>query len=186
MSIPVDRNQFAFWLSWIIITFGIGSAFAFWFYAPSLDQRTQLNALRFLGSIISILTGFLIASVVLMSNPGLLYRGSWRTASRHGRQLKRQIRRLTLLLNVYMISLLMIFVALIWVDSVTQEFKENFVRVTLCVGLTALIWSFCLPILIRRVQFDGIDEVVDRRREEGRTASSAEPKIDERSSTLSR
>ena len=120
-------------------------------------------ALLILATVLSILTGFIIA-VIAMAGDAVLYPGSWRVASVHRRQILRALNRYTMLFYVYLLAILVTFLGALIGGSVPDLLHRWVKHIALCIGLMALVWSFGMPIVIREEHKRRLDEEVDRRR----------------------
>ena len=131
---------------------------------PPTGQNSD-PALRMLANALSILAGFLIAVIVILGDPRSLYRGNWRIASAHQREIRRALNRTALLFYTYLVVIVCIFAA---------SFLEAYTSATVCsrwmkhialsAGGTALFWSFALPFVIRKAQLNRLDEEVEDRK----------------------
>ena len=95
----------------VYIVCGFIPATVFWLYGPPDNLAASKFALQVLGTLLAILTGFMILLLTLWGNMDGIYKGSWRTAHRHGNQLKLYITRITVLFYVYLLTLFAIFIA---------------------------------------------------------------------------
>ena len=131
---------------------------------PRLDASASSAALRILATALSILTGFLLAVIMMTGDPDGLYPGSWRIASGHRRQIMRVLTRYTTLFYIYLSTILATFLAALLGGWLPDHLHRWVTHAALCLGLTALLWSFGLPIAIRRERRRRLDEEVDKRR----------------------
>ena len=77
---------------------------------PPVGQNSDF-ALRMLANALSILAGFLIAVIVMLGDPRSLYRGNWRIASAHQREIRHALNRTALLFCTYLVVIAFIFAA---------------------------------------------------------------------------
>lgn len=134
-------------------------------FGPLPDQDSNTAALRILATVLAILTGFLIAIITMLGDPQSLYRGSWRVASAHRRQVGRALLRFTLLFYVYLATILVVFAAALLVGYAPCPVQRLVTHAALCLGVTALCWSFGLPWSIRQAQMSRLDAEVASRRD---------------------
>ena len=133
---------------------------------PPVGQNSDF-ALRMLANALSILAGFLIVVIVMLGDPRSLYRGNWRIASAHQREIRHALNRTALLFCTYLVVIAFIFAA-----SLLEAYTSAIVcsrwmkHIALSAGGTALFWSFALPLVIRKAQLNRLDEEVqDRKRQ---------------------
>ena len=135
---------------------------------PRLDAEASNAALRILATALSILTGFLLAVILMTGDPEGLYRGSWRVASGHRRQIMRVLTRYTTLFYIYLSTILATFLASLLGGWLPAQVHRWVTHAALCLGLTALLWSFGLPTAIRRERRRRLDDEVEKRRSSDR------------------
>ena len=160
-------------VSWgrvVFLLLGIVAGGALAVFGPLPDQDSNTAALRILATVLAILAGFLIAIITMLGDPQSLYRGSWRVASAHRRQIGRALLRFTLLFYVYLATILVVFIAALLGGYAPCPVQRLVTHAALCLGVTALCWSFGLPWSIRQAQMSRLDAEVASRRE-GRSQS---------------
>ena len=149
------------------VGFGLGGLAAFvmilWLGGSATEGNTE--ALRILVTVFSILAGILIAIITALGDPRALYRGTWRIASAHRREIRRVLLRYELLFYAYLVVITLAFSAALFreiaSDAVIARWIERF---ALGIGAGALVCSFGLPAEIIRTQMERLDEEVNRRR----------------------
>lgn len=131
---------------------------------PLPDAVSNADALRIAATVLSILTGFLIATVTLAGDPKSLLPGSWRLASAHRDEVKRLLDRFSTLFYVYLGTIVVIFCAALMGGYLPKCYGSWLAHIGLCLGITSLLWSFALPSAIRRMQIERLDTEVEERR----------------------
>lgn len=147
---------------------------------PPAGQNSDF-ALRILANALSILAGFLIAVIVMLGDPRSLYRGSWRIASAHRREIRRALNRTAYLFCAYLAVIALVFVAslldayaLAAIDPRLAIIDPRWMKhIALSSGVMVLFWSFALPLVILKAQLDRLDEEVEDRKQQS-SLSSAE------------
>ncbi len=156
--------------AWGRITFIIAGVVLFvallLFGPPPAGQNSDF-ALRMLANALSILAGFLIAVIVMLGDPRSLYRGNWRIASAHQREIRHALNRAALLFCIYLVVIAFIFAASLLEAYTSATICSRWMKhIALSAGGTALFWSFALPLMIRKAQLNRLDEEVqDRKRQ---------------------
>ena len=154
-------------LSWPrigLILAGLIPACALMAQGPPSDATGNGDALRILVTVLSILSGFLIATITMMGDPSSLFPGSWRVANAHSRQIRRSLGRFTVLFYVYLIAILIAVAGTMLKGQLCPSISAWLRHGALCVGIAAIIWSFGLPITILRGQQSRLDKRVAERR----------------------
>ena len=133
---------------------------------PPVGQSSD-PALRMLANALSILAGFLIAVIVMLGDPRSLYRGNWRIASAHRREIRRALNRTAYLFCAYLTVIALVFVAsLLDTYALTIIDPRWMKHIALSAGGAVLLWSFALPLVILKAQLSRLDEEVkDRKRQ---------------------
>ena len=158
MNRKVDYGRIGFLLAGI----AAGGA-TMCFGGPLTAGNTE--ALRILVTVFSILAGILIAVIAMLGDPRALYRGSWRIASAHRREIRRVLRRYKLLFYVYLVVITLSFAAALFGKTSSAVCVARwFERFALSLGAVALVWSFGLPAAIMKAQMERLDEEVSKRR----------------------
>lgn len=135
----------------------------FWFGGPLTSGN--IDALIILVMAFSILAGILIAIITAFGDAQDLLEGSWRIASIHRRDKVNNIDRCVILFYVYLVVITLAFVSALLNTMISEVPIAHWVeRFTLSVGVSALFWSFGLPVTIRRIQKDRLDQEVKQRR----------------------
>lgn len=129
------------------------------------------NSLGLLVTAFSVLAGIMIAIITMLGDPANLYRGSWRMASLHRRQIRRRFFRYEILFYAYLIVIGLACAAAVIDGVVWPETARWLARVALALGAATFIWSLGLPRAIIRTQMDRIGEEVERRRAPKEVAS---------------
>ena len=138
---------------------------------PSADAETSEGALRILITVLSILTGFLLATMTMLGDPGSLLAGSWRIASAETSRVRKAINRLAVLFYVYLTVILGVFVGMLLEGHVPECIHRWVTHGAICLGISALIWSFGLPWAVRERQLRRLRREVEERR----TTKRSEP-----------
>ena len=127
----------------------------------------NIEALRILVSIFTILAGIMIAVIIAVGAPENLFKGTWRIAKLHQWQKEIIIYRYILLFYVYLVVISLAFISALLAKVTTHSELISYVeRITISVGVSALFWSFGLPAAIFRAQKEKMDQEVDRRMKE--------------------
>ena len=135
----------------------------FWFGGPY--TAGNIDALKILVTAFSILAGILIAIITAFGDAQQLLEGSWRKASAHRRYKINNIDRCVILFYVYLIVIALAFVSALLSKMSSEVAITHWVeRITLSAGVSALFWSFGLPVTIRRMQKDRLDREVNQKR----------------------
>ena len=123
--------------------------------------------LQMLVTVLSILTGFLLAIISMSGDPHALYPGSNRIASGHRREIMRALRRYQIMFYVYLLAIAstLLGTVLIHIDA-SSDLARWVERCTLGVGAAAVFWSLGLPTVMIRAQAERLDQRVDQRSEE--------------------
>ena len=151
-----------------LVLVGLLAAVSTLLFGRSLTEG-NIEALRILVTVFSILAGILIAVITMLGDPRALYPGSWRIASAHRRNLRRVLSRYQCLFYVYLAVIALAFVGTLFGRiSCETEFARWFGRVALSLGAGALVWSFGLPAAIIKAQMERLDEEVRKRRKFGK------------------
>ena len=140
-----------------------------------VENNSSTVALSILSTALSILAGILLTIIAVVGNPRNLYLGSWRIANMHKRQICRVLTRSAMLFSLYILVITLAF------GSILIEAYVPFVvgiewakHIALSVGSVALLWSFSLPWIIRKVQLERLDDEVQKRRNQGQEISDSE------------
>lgn len=162
---PAPWGLIAFVVAGLILLTGL-------LYLGPPENGTNGPALQMLGHALSILAGILLAIITMMGDPRNLYRGSWQIASMHRHQIRRVLDRSLLFFWLYLLTITFAFVAVVLGEYTSDVFDSYLVRwmkhVALSLSSVALLWSFGLPVIIRRAQLHRLDVEVDRRKDEAR------------------
>lgn len=149
-----------------LITGGLLAAGIVFFIYPIVHPVNHY-AFGFVVTAFSIMAGIMIAVIATLGDPARLYRGSWRIASAHRRQIHRRLCRYELLFYVYLAVIGLACAAAIVDKIVWPGVRQWFARFALSAGTAAFVWSLGLPRAIIRTQMERLDEEVKRRRERG-------------------
>ena len=152
---------------------GVGLLVALLYVGPSATATSD-TALTILATALSILAGILLAIITMLGDPRSLYPGSWRVASGHRRQIRHALNRAAMLFWVYLAVVALAFGATLLEAYAPSAIDVRWVKhVALSLGSVALLWSFSLPSVIRKAQLERLDDEVERRRQQARSASDA-------------
>ena len=130
-----------------------------------LPPEASGAAVNVLATVLSILTGFLIAIIAMLGDPRSLLAGNWRAASVHRREIKRALNRFSALFYIYLVAIGTAFVGSLVEGSVPEAAHRWVEHVALCLGAGALVLSFGLPSAVRREQMRRLDEEVESRKQ---------------------
>lgn len=117
----------------------------------------------FFVTIYSILVGFLVAVLAILLDPGVILRGSWRTAHLQRAELRRRFIRHLFIFYAYLTTLALILVLKIGM-AFPIEFTYMIAHWTAFFGIASFVWSFDLPISLYLIQKDKFDAIVDARK----------------------
>lgn len=132
-------------------------------FGPLPDPAANTAALRIAATVLSILSGFLIATITLAGDPKALLPGSWRLASAHRNETRRVLDRFAILFYAYLCAIVVVFCAAMLGPYLPQCAARWLGHAGLSIGLAALVWSFGLPAAIRSIQLDRLDAAVRER-----------------------
>lgn len=116
-------------------------------------------------TVFSVLAGFLVAIIAIVGDPVLLPPGTWRAAELERSKLHRRLIRHKWLFTLYLITLGLVFFALLLKDkdpSLVLWLERGF----LFFGVFAFVLSLALPSSLMKVQRERIDAVIEHRRKE--------------------
>ena len=127
-------------------------------------------------TVFSVLAGFLVAIIAIVGDPVLLPPGTWRAAELERGKLNRRLIRHKWLFTLYLITLGLVFFALLLKDkdpNVVLWLERGF----LFFGVFAFVLSLALPGSLMKVQRERIDAVIEHRRKEDSVHEPTEEKI---------
>ncbi|MEK8086890.1 hypothetical protein WNB94_10755 [Aquabacterium sp. A3] len=137
------------------------SALVSYFAQPMVHANDQ--AINVVVTVFSVLAGFLVAIIAIIGDPALLPPGSWRAAEMERDKLDGRIVRHKWLFIAYLITLGLIFSALV-VSKNMPDATVWLERLFLFFGTFSFILSLQLPNVLMRVQRERIDAVIEHRR----------------------
>ena len=143
---------------------GLAVAAALAVAGPPCDASANEDAVRILVMVLSILSGFLIATITMMGDPDSLFAGSWRMASAQTRQVRPRLTRFTFLFYCYLIAIAAAVSISMLQGHLPQGTYAWGKHLVLCFGVAALVWSFGLPAAIRRGQLQRLEKETESRR----------------------
>lgn len=142
----------------LAIVLGLLSSY---FGQPLVHGNEQ--AINLIVTVFSVLAGFLVAVIAIVGDPVLLPPGTWRAAEMEREKLNNRLIRHKWLFMLYLITLALIFFALLLKDS-TLETVIWLERGFLFFGAIAFSLSLVLPEALMKVQRERIDAVIKHRR----------------------
>ena len=128
---------------------------------PLIHDNVQ--AVDVIVTVFSVLAGFLVAIIAIVGDPVLLPPGTWRAAELERKKLDSRLIRHRWLFTLYLITLGLIFFALLLKDKhacVVLWLERGF----LFFGVFAFVLSLTLPGSLMKVQRERIDAVIEHRR----------------------
>jgi Mn2+/Fe2+ NRAMP family transporter len=172
MNEHIDKLKIVFFAGALIV----GAAAAY--YGQPLIHNNE-DAISLIATIFSILAGLLIGIVTLLSDPMLLPGATWRGAFVGKEVLTRRLRRHRLLFVVYLVTLVLILLALLVGDR-SPLFLIWLERLFVFFTTVGFIYSFTLPWALARIQEERLDAILlQRRREAGlNDNTTAQPEKD--------
>lgn len=148
------------------------SALVAYFGQPLIHGNDQ--AVNVIVTVFSVLAGFLVAIIAIVGDPVLLPPGTWRAAEMEREKLDDRLVRHKWLFVAYLITLGLIFCALL----VSKSLPTGTIwleRLFLFFGTFSFIVSLQLPSALMSVQRERIDAVIEHRRKlDGINASRSE------------
>lgn len=135
-----------------------------------VDPGSSLNgrALAMIVTAFSILAGIMIAVIALLGDPAAVYRGSWRVASAHRRQIRHRLYRYAILFYVYLVVIGLACASALLDGIICPHTSQLIGRIAVSAGAAAFFWSLGLPSAIIRAQIARLDEEVEERRKIGK------------------
>lgn len=134
------------------------------------------QAVNVVVTVFSVLAGFLVAIIAIVGDPVLLPPGTWRAAELERQKLNRRLVRHKWLFTLYLITLGLVFFALLLKDkdpSIVLWLERGF----LFLGVFAFVLSLALPGSLMKVQRERIDAVIEHRRNQDKVRSTGEKEI---------
>lgn len=147
-----------------LIVTGLVPAVGLFMLGPLADPAASQNALRILVTVLSILTGFLIATITMLGDPASLLMGSWRVANAQTNKIRHVLNRLSALFYIYLLGILCALLGAMSAGYVSKHLHATISHAALCLGVAALIWSFGLPVAIRGELLRRLRQQTDDRR----------------------
>ena len=133
---------------------------------PPVGTETT-TALRIMTTIIAILAGFLMGVITMLGDPRGIFRGNWRIASAHGREIKGSLVRLLIFLYMYLVAISVAFAAALFDAYAPSSYCTAVAHhIALIAGTVTLLWSFGLPAVLFRVQQERLADEVEYRKEQ--------------------
>lgn len=152
-------------ISWVkLITFLvvlISSIVLAWLSQPIVTESEQ--AINFIITVFSILTGFLIALLLFIGDASILRSGSWRAGYFHMIVIEGRLARHYLLFSTYLATLGLIFMSLM-LKQAFPNITEHIEKFYLSLGFIAFFYSFFLPHSLRKAQQERLDNEIKKRR----------------------
>lgn len=151
------------WKLPLLVLGGLTGGVMFLALGPIPGVDTAENAQKILVTVLSILSGFLLATTTLLGDPSALLAGSWRVASAERSYNRKVLDRLTALFFAYVLTILAAYVGTL-LDGYLPDHASRWVaHVVLSLGVTVLVWSLGLPVVVRARQLRRLDTEVDKR-----------------------
>ena len=147
------------------IVAGIFSGVIVFVFLPEFNH----GSISLLVTAFSILAGIMIAVITMLGDPANLYRGSWRMASAHRREIRRRFYLYEILFYAYLIVVGLACGAAVMDGKIFPDAARLVARMALSAGVAVFVWSLSLPRDIIRTQMARLEEEVDRRRPTGRS-----------------
>ena len=147
-----------------LIATGLVPAVFLFLQGPLCDSVASQNALRLLVTVLSILTGFVIATITMLGDTASLSPGSWRVASAQAEQTRHVVNRLAVLFYVYLSAILFALLGILLSELLPDQLHKTISHAALCLGVAALIWSFGLPVAIKGAALRRLRKEIDERR----------------------
>lgn len=147
------------------------SALVAYFAQPMVHENDQ--AINVVVTVFSVLAGFLVAIIAIVGDPALLPPGSWRAAEMERDKLDARIVRHKWLFIAYLVTLGLIFSALVVGKSMPSA-TVWLERLFLFFGTFSFILSLQLPNVLMRVQRERIDAVIEHRRSSDKISKSSQ------------
>ena len=143
--------------------------------AEQAIDADSTTVLRTMATVLSILTGFLIAVIATTRRGPDMYPGSWRVAYYHREAVLAVLTRYTMLYYVYLIAILATAIAILMSEYYRFPFAHKAALVAICIDLTAIAWSFGLPIALLGEHRRSLDDEVERRKAAAASDTATEP-----------
>ena len=147
----------------LVILAAVLAMLASFFGQPFIHGNEQ--AINVIVTVFSVLAGFLVAIIAIVGDPVLLPPGTWRAAEKERSKLNRRLIRHKWLFSLYLITLALVFFALLFKDQHPQIvlwLERGF----LFFGVFAFSLSLALPESLMKVQRERIDAVIEHRRKD--------------------
>ena len=159
----MEKQDIAFGRVIFILVGLLAGGVTLWFGGP--HTAGNIDALKILVAAFSILAGILIAIITAFGDAQDLLEGSWRKASAHRTFKINNVDRCVILFYIYLVVISLAFVSALLNKMCPEVTITHWMeRFTLSAGVSALFWSFGLPVTIRRMQKDRLDREVKQRR----------------------
>lgn len=126
--------------------------------------HNNADATNVIVTVFSILAGFLIAVFAILGDPVGLSTGNWMVADAHRTEIERRLIRKQLLFLLYLITLGLVFAAVLLKDSVPGAMVMWIERIYLACAVAGFILSLGLPSSLLQLHRDRLDGAVEERR----------------------
>ena len=146
----------------------LASAGAYW-GQPLIHGKA--DAINLIVTMFSILAGFLVAIVALVSDVSMVPGRTWKGAVMAKKPLMRRLRRHKLLFLVYLVTIVAILLSLL-VDGTNSKIVIWLERGYLFLAIFGIFYSFQLPWALARLQEERLDLIIAQRKQERRTANA--------------
>ena len=158
MNDGIDWGRVALVATSVLVAFP-----AAYFGQPLIHNNS--DAINIIVTVFSILAGFLIAIIAIVGDPVLLPPGTWRAAEQERGKLTRRLVRHKWLFLLYLITLGLIFVAVL-LKSTNATVSLWLERAFLFFAACSFFLSMILPGSLMKVQRERIDAVIEHRKSE--------------------
>lgn len=157
MKLPISSKKVAMYV------FALAASSAFSYFAQP-RYHSNGNALTVLTTIFSIMAGFLIAVMAIVSDDRVLRGPTWRHDTAHLEFVKRDLLRHRMMFSLYLSVLCLAFVGAMSVPQ-GSELATWLERVLLFLACFAMLWSFRLPSYLARRHLSRLDQLLKERRD---------------------
>lgn len=152
----IDRQRIGIFIFATIL----GMAVA-WFGQPLIHNNER--AVNVIVTTFSILAGFLIAIMTIISDPSVFGRRTWRAAEIGRKSVYQKLVRQKWLFVAYLITLALIFLESLLIKRYT-EISLWLEHIYLFLGTVAFIFSLRLPSTLMNIQIERHEQFIDHKR----------------------
>ena len=148
------------WDRIVVMTAGSAAGVVWVCMGPAPPEFEYAEPLRIQALALSVLFAFLMGFVTVLGDREALLTANRRTATRHADQVVRAITGYTVIFYLYLSVILFTFFTLAVAGRVDEEAHGWLVHIALGGGGIAIIWSFGIPVSIRREYKDRLEDRV--------------------------